>query len=325
MVIIHYGADLYLENKEAIEDFLDNEGMKKEEITDFELEDMLRRVKNLEGDEILFFFLVTTDNSGATFVPANVLYRISEVSPSPVYTFWSSLLGYGTVGGVMVDSRKIGLEMFRAIEDYIDTGTFSSDYTTNQTFLDWELIHPFDPDLRNLPEDLIFLNEPAPFLKTNYRWILYAMFIVCLFFIAVLYSRQKISRVHEKLKLAYHDLEQFAYVASHDLKAPLRGIDNTSSWLEEDLKDIIPEESLQHLRLLRNRVQRMEGLLSGLLEYSRIGRENSPPETIDIKLMIEDMVAFLAVPDGFQIRIEAEKLFFKAQRVPLEMIFWIWN
>ncbi|MCD8476202.1 MAG: histidine kinase, partial [Shewanella fodinae] len=68
------------------------------------------------------------------------------------------------------------------------------------------------------------------------------------------------------------ELDSFAYIASHDLKSPLRGIEQLSDWLAEDLADNASDTVQKYLRLIRSRVQRMELLLEGLLTFSRIGR-----------------------------------------------------
>lgn len=83
-------------------------------------------------------------------------------------------------------------------------------------------------------------------------------------------EREKLIKM---LEASNRELDEFAYIASHDLKSPLRVIDNASQWLEEDLDPHLDEESKENLGLLRSRVMRMEKLLDDLLEYSRIGRK----------------------------------------------------
>jgi signal transduction histidine kinase len=82
----------------------------------------------------------------------------------------------------------------------------------------------------------------------------------------------QISRYARDLEYKNKELDEFAYIASHDLKAPLRAIENLSSCLEEDLEDKLTDRDRKYLGLLRNRVWRMDKLLDDLLEYSRVGR-----------------------------------------------------
>ena len=89
-----------------------------------------------------------------------------------------------------------------------------------------------------------------------------------------------LAQTNNMLEDRNNELEQFAYVASHDLKAPLRAIANLSEWIEEDLSGQLPPENQHQMRLLRGRVLRMEALINGLLEYSRVGRSKTPFETV---------------------------------------------
>jgi signal transduction histidine kinase len=75
-----------------------------------------------------------------------------------------------------------------------------------------------------------------------------------------------------ELTRSNEELESFAYVASHDLKAPLRGIDNLATWIEEDLGENLKGESRENMNLLRGRIKRLEALLSDLLAFSRAGQ-----------------------------------------------------
>ncbi len=90
----------------------------------------------------------------------------------------------------------------------------------------------------------------------------------------------------DELARSNEDLEQFAYIASHDLKAPLRGIDNLASWIEEDLGDRLVGETKEHMQLLRGRVRRLEALLTDLLNYSRARQVSSELGTVDLRDLI---------------------------------------
>ncbi len=88
-------------------------------------------------------------------------------------------------------------------------------------------------------------------------------------------------QVTEELKRSNKELNDFAYVASHDLKAPLRGIMQLSAWIEEDIDDYAEDETKANLQLLMNRTSRLEKLLEDLLDYSRIGRKVGEVQLID--------------------------------------------
>ncbi len=100
------------------------------------------------------------------------------------------------------------------------------------------------------------------------------------------------------LQTANRDLEQFAYAASHDLRAPLRGIASVSDWLEEDIGPSLSDKSKELLRLLHGRVARMEALIDGILVYSRISRHKDPHELVAVAALLREVVASLSAPLG---------------------------
>ena len=85
----------------------------------------------------------------------------------------------------------------------------------------------------------------------------------------------ELERSNTDLERTNADLEQFAYVASHDLKSPLRAIDNLATWIEEDVAEHMSDDSRKHMTLLRSRVNRLEALLDGLLQFARTGRDSA--------------------------------------------------
>jgi signal transduction histidine kinase len=135
-------------------------------------------------------------------------------------------------------------------------------------------------------------------------------------------GRLELLRYTQALERSNEELDAFAYAASHDLKAPLRVIENASKWLEEDLEPHLTAETREHMSLLRSRVRRMERLLDDLLEYSRIGRETDPlsEETIDAAVLVENILAMLVPPEGFTVDLHSSLVGVKVTRMPLEEI-----
>ena len=96
---------------------------------------------------------------------------------------------------------------------------------------------------------------------------------------------------------------QFAYIVSHDLRAPLRAIDNLSEWIEEELGSGLTATAKDYMRLLRARVLRMESMIMGILEYSRIGKTEAVQRQFKVADSLNDIVDSLGSPPGFTVEI----------------------
>jgi signal transduction histidine kinase len=132
---------------------------------------------------------------------------------------------------------------------------------------------------------------------------------------------EELARLTRELERSNRELDQFAYVASHDLKAPLRGIANLTEWIEEDLGDSISGESREHMRLLKGRVHRMEALIDGILAYSRAGRVQDKPQRVDVEKLLEESLELLAPPPGTEVVVGAGMPTIDTERVPLQQVF----
>jgi signal transduction histidine kinase len=90
------------------------------------------------------------------------------------------------------------------------------------------------------------------------------------------------------------DLDQFAYVTSHDLKAPLRAISNLAGWIEEDLGQGAPEAVLEHVQLLKQRTERMNTLIEGILLHSRAGRSTTT-DSVSLSRVVDEVRSLLGL------------------------------
>jgi signal transduction histidine kinase len=122
----------------------------------------------------------------------------------------------------------------------------------------------------------------------------------------------------QELEKSNAELDQFAYVASHDLKAPLSAIKRLSQWIFNDCKDLLPDKSKEHLDLLMGRSERMRFLLEDLLAYSRIGRDAYKSETLTLDTLVEGLVELVDKPSTFIVKTSPTQVYLP--RMPLERI-----
>ena len=117
------------------------------------------------------------------------------------------------------------------------------------------------------------------------------------------------------------DLEQFAYVASHDLKAPLRAIELLVQWITEGLNGYDTNNVQENLGLLAKRTQRLNRLLDDLLAYSRAGRKIGAHRGADVHALVLDVVQLLNAPETISISIEGKLPTLQTYPAPLEQVF----
>lgn len=135
-------------------------------------------------------------------------------------------------------------------------------------------------------------------------------------------KRIEVQRAEHMLELERinQELDRFAYIASHDLKSPLRGIEQLTSWLSEDLVDNTNENVQKYLGLIQSRIHRMVLLLDGLLMFSRIGRVDTETTEVKSRQLVEDMFALVAPPQGFELVLKGEFPNFYTVRPLLELV-----
>lgn len=130
----------------------------------------------------------------------------------------------------------------------------------------------------------------------------------------------RLTRRTTELERSNADLERFAYITSHDLKAPLRAVQHLVQWISKDVAVTAGPETTANLALLHGRAVRLQALLDGLLAYSRIGRDDLVAEAVDAGTLVRDVVAGLAPPTGFEVVCEGAMPMIRTHRVSLSRV-----
>jgi PAS domain S-box-containing protein len=131
---------------------------------------------------------------------------------------------------------------------------------------------------------------------------------------------QKREMLYKKVEQANKELKDFAYIVSHDLKAPLRAIGSLAQWLSEDYKNKIDEQGQKNLSLLNNRVHRMHNFIDGILEYSRLGRIKIEKESVNINELVESVIESLDTKNS-SIKIKTALPTIKCEKIRIYQVF----
>lgn len=100
------------------------------------------------------------------------------------------------------------------------------------------------------------------------------------------------------------ELQEYAHVVSHDLKSPLRSIYALISWIKEDNQETFDVQSLENISLIEGTLERMENLISGILNYSSINNESLVKENIDLNVLLQDVLHLVYIPKHITFRIK---------------------
>lgn len=116
------------------------------------------------------------------------------------------------------------------------------------------------------------------------------------------------------------ELDQFAHIVSHDLKAPLRGIDNVITWIEEDHSSELPPKISEYIQIIKGRLLRAENMIRGILLYARVGKQNLEREYINLNTLLQDVIENLVVRPGLRLEIQENMPEIYSERIPLQQV-----
>lgn len=134
-------------------------------------------------------------------------------------------------------------------------------------------------------------------------------------------NRRSMEAYTISLEKKNRELDQFAYITSHDLKSPLRGINNLTEWIMEDMGENLSSDSKRHFEMLRGRVHRMEALINSILKYSRAGRTEENQEKVNTYKLVNDILSQMEVPQNGAILVDEKLPDVTANRRDLQEVF----
>jgi len=129
---------------------------------------------------------------------------------------------------------------------------------------------------------------------------------------------KQISQHLDDTQLKNEELEQFAYITSHDLKTPLRGISSLASFIKEDVNAGYTDQVNNHIDVLQGEVERLENLINGILHYSKIGKIT--PEEVDLKILIHKELKTYSKNTAVNVRIEKELPIIEGDKIQLSQV-----
>ncbi|WP_378952806.1 ABC transporter substrate binding protein [Pelosinus sp. sgz500959] len=421
------------------------------------LEEMLSTIKEISGDSVILYFYMYKDAAGNAFIPGDVLQKIHEVAPVPIYSSVSVFIGRGTVGGYMSSQDVLGNKVAAVALDIL-RGNITSHGPIEKAvaaeyIFDWRELKRWGIDENKLPSeskiefkeksiwelykwqilvgtclvsiqgilivilllnrrvrrrtetalkqseekyrlfienanDAVFIyellpnNSPGKFLEVNdmackrlgytkeeFKNMTFGNINLPNFdlekaqdFLAQIrisgrgsfetihvtkdgtYIPVEVSACHiiinqhavifslardlterkkaeNRLKAINQELDQFAYIVSHDLRAPLRAISSLSIWMEEDLAKLSPPDEIHtNMELLRRRVQRMDNFIQGILQYSRAGRVKGAIEVCDVGELLEDIKEDFNLQPPFRMEFAANMPVIKTESLKLRQV-----
>jgi signal transduction histidine kinase len=114
----------------------------------------------------------------------------------------------------------------------------------------------------------------------------------------------ELKEAKERAENCENEFREFAYIVSHDLKAPIRAVNQLAGWLAQDHASALSDDGKELIKLLRERLDRLNNLMDGVLQYSRIGRIREQEREIDLNGMIRNVLESLNPPHSIQVKVE---------------------
>jgi two-component system, LuxR family, sensor kinase FixL len=134
-------------------------------------------------------------------------------------------------------------------------------------------------------------------------------------------NEERQRRLTMELQAVNRELKDFAYIVSHDLKVPLRGVNTIANWLTADYSAHFDDNGRQMLELLKGRALRMEAMINGVLEYSRVGQDQQMFATVDLNTTVNEILLDFAATCACRIKVSDPLPTLEADPIRMRQVF----
>lgn len=134
-------------------------------------------------------------------------------------------------------------------------------------------------------------------------------------------AEQQRAELLKQLERNNEQLKEFAHIVSHDLKSPLRSISALASWMEEDYEEVLDVNGRKNLRMMQDKIQKMDHLIDGILRYSSVQNSKHIKEKVSLSKLINDILQTIYVPPHVSVIIPEEMPTIKADAIRMQQLF----
>jgi signal transduction histidine kinase len=279
------------------------------------IEDIVATVRELKPGSALLPFSYSRDFNGRVFNHGELAEILGKNSPVPVYGTKVERLGYGIIGGNLLEGKSHGAQA-AALAARILRGEKADTIPIilepkSSTMFDYNLLKKFRIRLDSLPPDSTIINQPPGFYKEHALVINISGGIILLLSSSlafIIYINRRRLTAEEALIMAERsktrlleaancEMESFCYAVSHDLQAPLRHINSFSNILGEEYGDRLGAEGNGYLERMKAATVRMSNLIRDLLMLSQVARGELSRQEFDLGAVARNIFDELQLHD----------------------------
>lgn len=285
------------------------------DLPEMTIEEVTAELGKLKPGTIVLPFSFSRDKAGKVFNHPLLAEILSKSSPVPVYGTKVERLGFGIVGGSLLEGTSHGA-MGAALALRILAGEKADDIPividpSSKLIFDNIQLKRFNIDLDRLPAGSRVINKPPGLYEQhgtviNIAGAIIALLCASLAFVIIANRRRKLAEAAllesernraRELETSNKEMESFCYAVSHDLQVPLRHINSFSNIIQEEYKDRLDTTGQHYFTRIRSAIDRMGDLIRDMLKLSQISSEEIRRKEFDLTLLANEILEELQMND----------------------------